>query len=136
VTSGDEVLRLAVEGGHAALAAVRADLEAWAWARGVEGEALADLAVVLSELVANAITASPPGRAPEVVATMDGDAVALEVRNASRPGEALGTRWDLEDPLRAGGRGLVIVSAFCDEMEVALDPDGDHLVVRCRLRVR
>ena len=42
-------------------------------------------------------------------------------------------RWDLDDPLRGGGRGLLIVRAYTDTMEI--DSVGGTVVVRCARRV-
>lgn len=41
-------------------------------------------------------------------------------------------RWDLDDPLRTGGRGLLIVSALVDHVEAEHDVTNSCTVVRVR----
>lgn len=115
-----------------ALCFARHDFEVWLRDTCVDDDAQAELGVVFSELAANAVDASPKPSA-EVVARAwhDGDEVVLEIVNASgRPSER-SSDWDLDDPLRTGGRGLVIVEAFVDHLEVANETNG-RLIVRCR----
>lgn len=92
-----------------------------------------DLLVVLSELLANAAEAAPSAHADlSVTASVAGDVVCLEVCNPVAPWIDPATRWDLHDPLRPGGRGLLIVSALVDEVEVVHDVAQNVTVVRCR----
>lgn len=120
-----------------ALARARRAFSAWLRRR-TQGEAVDELEVVFSELAANAVDASPEG-SEEVIgrAWCEGSELVLDVVNRTDPvaaaTEPVG-RWDLDDPLRAGGRGLVITEALVDSMEVRLAP-GQRLVVRCRRRL-
>ncbi len=117
----------------ARLGEVRAAFTAWLVSAGVDAERIDDQSVVVSELGANAVTGTPTGSpAPTVAARLEGRALLLEVRN--HVGDDGADAWDLEDPLRTGGRGLLLVSAFCDEVEVDVE-GGDVLVVRCRTEV-
>ncbi len=97
-----------------------------------------ELEIVFSELATNAVHGSPPD-AEEVTgrAWYEGEDLVVDIANridpTGSPGPA-GSPWDLDDPLRSGGRGLVIAEAFVDSMEVTLEP-GQRLVGRCRRRL-
>lgn len=95
-----------------------------------------DLAVAFSELVTNAAMASRGANEPVTTrAWVEGDTVVLEVANTvAAPSGTDVSRWDLEDPLRPGGRGLLIVQAFTDDLEI--DVRGRRLIIRCRRHVR
>lgn len=114
----------------AALAAVR---EAFVeWLRGVttSQDRIEDLSVVISELGANAVRGTPEGAEPATVgAWVDDDHLVLEVANRVEEITVPDADWDLDDPLRTGGRGLLLVSAFVDDVHV--DVDDGALVIRC-----
>ncbi len=104
--------------------------------RRIEGDVVTEMEIVFSELAANAVDASP--RESDQVrgrAWCDGPDLVLDLTNQTdtTPGKA--RRWDLDDPLRTGGRGLVITEAFVDSVEIALESDDQRLVVRCRRRI-
>lgn len=102
------------------------------WAAGAI-ELRNDLMVVLSELLANAAAAAPDDGAELVVhAWCEGDDVVVEVSNPVAPWVDAAIRWDLNDPLRPGGRGLLIVRALVDEVEVVQDVDDSRTTLRCR----
>ena len=113
-----------------AVAPARREFAGWLSSIGLSSVA-DDLEVVFSELVANAASAAddPSGRV-RVTARYAGGSVTLEVTNAHqaplRP-----VPWDLEDGLREGGRGLLIVQALVDELEMGQDGAG-RVVARCR----
>ncbi|HSP05159.1 MAG TPA: ATP-binding protein [Acidimicrobiales bacterium] len=117
-----------------ALARARTAFSAWLRRR-TQGETVDELEIVFSELAANAVDASPDG-AEEVTgrAWCEGSELVLDLVNRTDATEEPVARWDLDDPLRAGGRGLVITEALVDSMEVRLAP-GQRLVVRCRRRL-
>jgi len=106
-----------------------------AWLRGAlaDEDDVHDLAVVLSELASNAVDGAAVGSRPIVHARIDGGEVCLEVRNDVREGSTDIGRWDLDDPLRGGGRGLLIVRAYTDSMEI--DSIDGAVLVRCVRRV-
>ena len=114
------------------LSAVRAEFVAWLREAGVVEDRIDDLSVVISELGANAVRETPPGATNATVeATIDADTLVIEVSNEVSAASAVPSdhEWDLNDPLRTGGRGLLLVSAFVDEVDV--DVVGRRLVVRC-----
>ncbi len=116
------------------LSSVRARFVEWLRAAGVDDERVDDLSVVLSELGANAIRETPAG-APDadVCARIEGSTLELTVTNEVSPEHHTNGDWDLDDPLRTGGRGLLLVSAFVDSVEV--DVVDRRLVVNCTASV-
>jgi anti-sigma regulatory factor (Ser/Thr protein kinase) len=95
-----------------------------------------DLVLVLSELLANAVRATQSDRAAvQVLAAADGRDVVLEVRNPRTTWVDADNRWDLSDPLRAGGRGLMIVESLVDHVAVEHDDHAGITTVRSRRTV-
>jgi anti-sigma regulatory factor (Ser/Thr protein kinase) len=98
-----------------------------------DGDVVDELAVVVSELVTNAIRATDGSRDTVTVAVrIEGGAILLEVCNPSATWVDVDRRWDLDDPLRLGGRGLLIVRSLVDDVTVEVDPDAVTTSVRCR----
>lgn len=110
---------------------MRSEFGHWLQSLGVQGERLDDLLVVVSELGANAVRESASdAELPTITATCGDGTIELEVTNevderSHEPADS----WDLDDPLRAGGRGLLLVSALVDDVDVAVE--GRRLSVRC-----
>lgn len=104
-----------------------------AWLRDVahaDGEVVDDLAVVVSELTANATrTAEVHGDTVTVEATVRDGALVLSVDNPADMWVPPTHRWDMDDPLRGGGRGLQIVRAFVDELRVEQDLTNERTIV-------
>ena len=118
----------------ATLAAVRESFVEWLAGVTTAGERIEDLSVVISELGANAVRGTPEGAEPATVgAWVDDDCIVLEVANRVEDITVPDVDWDLEDPLRTGGRGLLLVSAFVDDVHVEVE--GDVLVIRCTTRI-
>ncbi len=86
-------------------------------------EAQGDLAVVFSELGANAVLAGPAGTRIGFQAMLVGRDFRLEVRNQVDSRAASALRWNLDDRLRIGGRGLLLVRAFTDSVDVSTAGD-------------
>ena len=130
----DDTFQTSFPARNDALARARRSFADWLCRRAGE-DVTTELEIVFSELAANAVEASPDdsdrvtGRA-----WCDGPDLVLDLTNRADPGAEATSRWDLEDPLRTGGRGLVITEALVDSMEVSLEP-GQRLVVRCRRRI-
>lgn len=117
-----------------ALARARRAFAEWLRRR-ADGDVVTELEIVFSELAANAVDASPADDA-EVRgrAWCDGPDLVIDLTNEADPSPRDDPGWDLDDPLRTGGRGLVITEALVDSMEVTLEP-GQRIVVRCRRRI-
>lgn len=115
------------------LSELRTTFAEWLADAGVDSERLDDLSVVLSELGANAVRETPDGAQPaDVSARLDGNRLELIVSNEVSPDAVAVEDWDLDDPLRTGGRGLLLVSAFVDEIDV--DVIDRRLVVTCAIQ--
>lgn len=120
------------------LAMVRGEFAEWLAGGGTVPDKAEDLAVVISELGANAVRSTPDGSEPATVDAWferrgEHRIVVLEVANHVEELTIPDADWDLEDPLRTGGRGLLLVSAFVDDVHV--DVDGDLLIIRCTTAV-
>ena len=132
-------LTISVPADPAMIHGVRDRFAAWLEAWLGRADLHYDLLVVLSELLANGIAAAPDDDAEaelSVRAYRTGDDVVLEVSNPVAPWVDAATRWDLHDPLRAGGRGLLIVRALVDDVEVVQDLVDRQTTLRCRRSVR
>lgn len=121
----------------ASLATVRVAFVDWLRNFGADQEQLEDLSVVISELGANAVRETPAGSPPaEVHAVLQGTTLELHVSNAVVLGTTAAHEhdWDLDDALRTGGRGLLLVSAFVDDVTVAVE--NGRLMVQCTSTIR
>ena len=120
----------------AELPPARHDFSRWLGDAGVDDDDVADLEVVFSELVTNAIAAATGPATPiSTRAWLDRATVVVEVSNGAAGPGIDHARWDLADELRRGGRGLVIVRAFSDALEIDRT-DGGAVLIRCRRAVR
>jgi anti-sigma regulatory factor (Ser/Thr protein kinase) len=106
----------------------------WLQEASTDEELLQDMSVVVSELASNALDGGD-AEAPvaEVRADVDDGVLELVVSNRL-PEDVTDIRhWDLDDPLRGGGRGLMIVRAYTDSL--AVDSAGGTVSVRCTRRL-
>lgn len=94
-----------------------------------------DMLIVMSELVANAMDGTPGHETVDLLACVRPDGLVLEVTNALERPHTPVTLWDFDDPLRHGGRGLMIVTSLVDEINIDSPPDGGSITVWCRRRV-
>lgn len=119
--------------GQAEIGNARNRFERWLTDVGIDDETVEELAIVFSELAANAVTASAPGTLARLRAYRDETNVVLEAVNGS-PQTVPRDRgaWDLADPLRPGGRGLLIVNEYMDNVQVEPADDLNGILVRCR----
>lgn len=126
---------LAIDAHPAAVGRARGTFASWLAEVGVGEDALSELPIVFSELVTNAAEASSYDQKVSMQARLDDhDVVLLEVSNSFEPTEAEITRWNFDDALRGGGRGLVIVRELTDDLHV--DATDGTLTVRCRRKCR
>jgi anti-sigma regulatory factor (Ser/Thr protein kinase) len=116
-----------------AIPAARHAFESWLRQHGAVEDDVHDMAVVLSELASNAAIGAPSGTTALIQAIVDDGDLRLEVSNEVEDADADVLRWDLEDPLRGGGRGLLIVRAYTDSMEV--ESERGSIIVRCARRL-
>lgn len=112
------------------------------WAAWLERQELApgvveDLVVVFSELMGNAVAAAfTDDDRVAVHATVADGGVHLEVRNPLPSRFDAEDRWDYRDPLRTGGRGLMVVEALVDDLAIAPPDRQRPLTIRCRRDLR
>ena len=119
-----------------AISEVRHGFTAWLRRWVADAEAIDELAVVLSELLTNAVSAAADrGGTVHVLACADDGDVVVAVRNPQVRWVEVDDRWDLADPLRAGGRGLLIVRTLVDLLEVEHDERAGTTTVRSRKSV-
>ena len=121
----------------------RRAFEGWLRDARVSDDDVHDLTVVLSELGSNAANGAAPGTEARIESWLDAGvprqacrvAGVLHLAVANRVEEATTDiqRWDLDDQLRGGGRGLLIVRAYTDSMEI--DTAGGEVSVRCTRRL-
>lgn len=120
-----------------ALAEAREAFQAWLDVHAVDPDHAEDLAVVLSELGANAIAATGRDENSRIAVrawrgTTD---VVLEVENSFPDLVDEVVADDGGDPLRGSGRGLFIVEAYSDAVEIIAPTETNGLIVRCHKQV-
>lgn len=132
-TQGDFAWRLA--SGPGSIGSARQAFGTWLGQITADPELLEDMSVVVSELVSNALDGghrSEPDA--EIHAEVDdGDVLHVVVSNRLPDGATDIRHWDLDDPLRGGGRGLMIVRAYTDSL--AVDSSAGTVSVRCTRRL-
>lgn len=115
------------------MARVRDDIRAWL--DGVlDDDAAGDVLVIVSELIGNAIASCPPDTDVSVLLRQDGATTWIEVSNRGCTWVEPDDRWDLGDPLRTGGRGLLIVHALAEDVDIVQDEPADSTVIKVRYR--
>jgi anti-sigma regulatory factor (Ser/Thr protein kinase) len=116
--------------------AARRYVAAWLNDRDAEPHDIDDLSLAASELAANVVQHGDATQVYVRLADVDPRCWTLEVaggRNALPAALTDPTAWVISRPDSANGRGLGIVRAVVDEIEVLADDDG--LAIRChRLR--
>lgn len=94
----------------------RVDLVGWLRANGLDALA-ADAELVVSELTSNAVEASP-GEPYTVAASVESDAVRISVSNPSTAELPADSNWAPESVLAPQGRGLFIVKALSESVDI------------------
>ena len=122
--------------GPEALRDARRLFRQWLSSQAIDPEDCDDLVVVMSELGANALTAADgsPNAIITVRARRGDSHVDLEVENSAEADAGAVTFLDHADPLRGRGRGLMIVAAYTDAIDVVPADRSHGLIVRCRKR--
>lgn len=125
------------DGTTATLNQARLDLTALLIAQGLATKGhdtlVADAQLVLSELISNAVDASP-GEPYRVAASIQDDHVSLEVTNSSAADLPSRQEWGPDDVLALRGRGLAIVHTLSDTVEVMTT--GAEVTIVARLLIR
>ena len=131
---GDEAFESSFPATVDSLIEPRRAFSRWLSDDGLPHDIVSELTVVFSELTSNAAAVPEAGGRIETRAWRDGDDVVLTVENPRHEQTLVVQHWDLDDALRTGGRGLVIVQAYTDSIDVARSDDG-ALVIHCRRNV-
>jgi anti-sigma regulatory factor (Ser/Thr protein kinase)/putative methionine-R-sulfoxide reductase with GAF domain len=123
-----ERLRLRLPADPRVLTGVRRLMRRWLRERGAGAEDVARITLAVSEACANAIehAYSPSAGAFAVEADAEGDEVTIAVRDAGSWRAPRGHNR---------GRGLTIMRAAMDDVEVAPETDGTAVLLRSRLAV-
>lgn len=123
-----------VGGARVAVSESRAAFEGWLRDTEASEDTVEELMVVFSELVSNAVRASSGG-SDDVAASAwtEPGKIVLRVANPVLSSSAPVSQPDLADPLRTGGRGLVIVRAYTDDL--ATEFDDETIAIRCERRL-
>ena len=108
------------------LTLVRAAVDASLAREGWEDESVARVVLAAHDATANAIEhGSAPGGTVEVELALDAERAALRVADAGRPGGGAIDRPPVPpDPTGARGRGLMIMEAVSERLEVDARADG------------
>lgn len=118
----------------AAVAPSRTAFEHWLRSTAADEDTVDELKVVFSELVSNAVEATPePHQEVEASAWSENGNIVLRVVNPVRPSAMPVMEPDLDDPLRPRGRGLLIVRAYTDIVEI--ESDSETIAIRCERRI-
>lgn len=113
----DSELRFSLDAAMAEIPIARSRFSLWLADQGVGAEDSDELQVILSELLANAVAATPNGGPVELRAERTGGRLWLEVVNrADRTFRFPPMPVRPADPLGPRGRGLVIAEAFSDQL--------------------
>ncbi len=117
--------------GLSEMAGIRTTLRYWLSRHAISGERADQLLVVMSEIVTNAIEASPPQSSIVVSWSMDADEVHMSVEDPG-PGFVY-EETEPVGPAAVRGRGLTVVEAWTDRLSVTRR--AEHTVVATWTRV-
>ncbi len=119
-------------GDHRALAPIRADVGRWFSERGFSADGIERAVLLVSELCSNAVEAGPdhPVDVRLILAAGPRLQATITVANTTL-GDAPPPidRWIAADPLAPRGRGLAIVNALSDQVQVDTSVPGRITVV-------
>lgn len=112
----------------------RIAFEGWVRTTQVSEDVVQELSIVFSELMANAVHAMPSVHDQiEASAWTEGASIVVRIANPVTPSSPPVTGPDLDDPLRTGGRGLLIVRAYTDTLKTELT--NGTIAIRCERRI-
>lgn len=100
----------------------------------VPAEVARDVELIASELVTNAVEHGTPGRLPILITvTLDDHHTSITVTSSGRSaGVGPVTEWWIARPNRVTGRGLGIVKAIADEIDVSQSAESLTITARRR----
>jgi serine/threonine-protein kinase RsbW len=124
--SSGRAVRLTIPARPEYIALCRLALTGIAWARGLDGETLADLKLVLTEACSNSIRHAYPqgGGTVEVVYELRDDRLVLEVADSGSGFVPQERVVEDEAELSEGGLGMAIMRAIADELELSPGANG------------
>ena len=88
-----------------------------------------DLAILITEACANAVTHAADSSTIDIAITIDDHQCTLEVGNAATNRHAPHLTTDLPDPLTPGGRGLPLIATLADTAAFIPTP-RDRMLLR------
>jgi serine/threonine-protein kinase RsbW len=91
-------------------------------------ESRTQLAILVSEACANAVTHAADGSAIDIAIAIDERQCTLEVGNAGTNRHGSRLPAELPDPLTVGGRGLPLIAALADSAAFVPTPHGRVLL--------
>jgi anti-sigma regulatory factor (Ser/Thr protein kinase) len=128
VSAGGDAFDRRYEGITAVVNGVRLDIDAWLIAQAADDDTRARAALVVSELVSNAVQASPGF--PFDLSARRGDHGLITLTVVNRADDAQippRSDWGPDDLLAPGGRGLAIIDSLCDAVAIT-SGDGNVAV--------
>lgn len=113
-----------------ALASVRGDVARWCEDQSLGAEVTDHAVLVVSELASNAVEAAPGHPFAVTLRRLSGTSATIRVANrADRSTPPPRSDWRPPDPLAPRGRGLSIVAAVCQQVDVEYPADGEVAIV-------
>jgi anti-sigma regulatory factor (Ser/Thr protein kinase) len=111
----------------ASISSARHHADRWLASSGASAEESRDVALVVSELVTNAVRASQADDTVQLELAATDDGWAITVRDRGE-GFVPSTTGFPADPLAVGGRGLPVVSTLAGPLSVERDAQGWNVV--------
>jgi anti-sigma regulatory factor (Ser/Thr protein kinase) len=117
------------QGATAVVNGVRGDIDSWLLAQEADDDTRSRAALVVSELVSNAVQASPGRPFGLSARRIRSEAITLIVTNRTeKPRIPERSDWGPDDLLAPGGRGLAIVDSLCDDVAIVASATGEVTV--------
>ena len=129
-------LHLHITSDPAQLAPLRHQLEEFCAACGFDAKATGEIGLVVNEAIANVIRHAYGGaedKPVELSVEFDGQLLRIGIRDWGS-GRMPPAGYNLRDPLKPGGVGLVCLREWMDNVTFSQQPDGMLLTLERRLR--
>ena len=95
---------------------------------GVTEDCIDDILLALSQACTNVIDHAMPADEYEVRLQVDVSGCALSVKNTGHGFDARGLRGVIPDPSSPRGRGVAIMRAVMDQVDLSSEPEADTIV--------